>query len=366
MKRRVMQLDDIVILDDDDLLLEQKKSRTEKEQGVIRYGTPVHHHDIQYEATYEPDSVELAVELAEPSSSKPILLGYPTASGESPTFSSNSESDATSDAAAQSISATKYYYDFIHRTAEQCKEEGEAPQRSDAWKRARQFAITGSDFGSAVGHNPHCSPNELLKKKLWETFQGNSATRWGTANEPRAAEAFLAYAKANISEDAILIEKGLIKFTDMPWIGVSPDGFLLYKKDGRYILDLVEYKCPTRYETDDHPYAKYASCTPPYYRDQMLGIWGYLNSHGGIALSAAETGTEAMQLKLGNAWFVVWQPKTLWIVPHSFEEKEWESLLLDLRKFYFGKFLPCLVWVYEGKLARGSIEPDRDAIVIDE
>jgi len=337
MKRRNFELEDMVIVDDEDVERDKKRAKLEVAQGLVRWTTPTEHHAIAYEASYEPETV-----------SEVSILGYPQE--------------------ATPIKAKDYYYQFIHRTAEQCLEEGSAPQRSEAWKRARQFAITGSDFGSAVGHNPHCTPTELLKKKLWETFQGNSATRWGSANEPRAAEAFLAYTHANVSPNAVLIEKGLLKFTDMPWIGVSPDGFLLYEQDGVLTLDLVEYKCPTRYETDDHPYAKYTNNTPPYYRDQMLGIWGYLNSHGGVALSAEDNTitNQALKLKLGKAWFVVWQPKTLWVVQHSFEPSEWETLLLDLRKWYFGKFLPCLVWLYEGKLSRGNVEPDRDAIEVDD
>ena len=336
MKRRNFELEDMVIVDDDDIDRDKKRAKVEKAQGVIRWTTPASHHAIRYEPVYDPEETD------EPT--KIVYLGYPQE--------------------GTAITAKDYFYKFIHRTVEQCLEEGSAPQRSEAWKRARQFAITGSDFGSAVGHNPHCTPTELLKKKLWETFQGNSATRWGSTNEPKAAEAFLAYAQANISADAVLIEKGLLKFSDMPWIGVSPDGFLLYIKDGIMTLDLVEYKCPTRYETEDHPYAKYPQSTPPYYRDQMLGIWGYLNSHGGVSLTAEENTitNESLKLKLGKAWFVVWQPQTLWVVQHSFESSEWESLLLELRKWYFSKFLPCLVWLYEGKLSRDNVEPDRNAI----
>lgn len=346
MKRRQAVLDDMVIVDDDEPAKHEgiakrdepakygdnlaKRVRLEAHQGVIRFTTPAGHADQCFDPTDHPSAPETVDAIL-----------FPVGS--------------TGDA----LTAEQYYYKFIHRSADECKAEGEAAQRSIEWKRARQFAITGSDFGSAAGHNPYSSPDDLLKKKLWDVFQGNAATKWGTANEPRAAEAFLAYAKEHIASDAQLFEKGLLKFTDMPWIGVSPDGFLFYTNPvtGQKQLDLVEYKCPTRTETQDHPYAKYPSCTPPYYRDQMLGIWGYLNSHGGIEI-------EGKKYKLEKAWFTVWQPAQLWIVPHTFESSEWQTLLTALRKWYFGRYLPCLVWMYHGKLARGAIEPDRDAVTL--
>lgn len=245
------------------------------------------------------------------------------------------------------ISPKEYFQRYIHRTDEQCKEEREAPQRSLKWKEARKFCLTASDFGSAVGDNPFSSPDDLVQKKLWQTFDGNDATKWGTYCEPKAGEAFLEWAKKTLDKDAKLHEYGLLKWSTTPWLAVSPDGVLEWKdKEGIIHYDLVEFKCPTRISTEGHPYKKYANNTPPYYRDQILGIWGLVNLHGGID-----------QKKLENIYFVVWQPTTLWITKHDFTQEDWNKLYLQLKKWYFSKFLPSLVWYYNGYLDDNETKP---------
>lgn len=241
----------------------------------------------------------------------------------------------------------EYYNTYIARTDEQCKEEREAPQRSLKWKEARKFCLTASDFGSATQNNPYCSADDLVQKKLWQSFDGNDATKWGTFCEPKAGEAFLAWAQKTLDKNAILHEYGLLKWSSIPYLAVSPDGVLEWKdKEGIIHYDLVEFKCPTRTSTDGHPYKKYLQNTPPYYRDQMLGIWGLVNSNNGIDGK-----------KLENIYFVVWQPTSLWITKHIFKEEEWTDLFLKLKKWYFTKFLPSLVWYYNGLLEDNEIKP---------
>ena len=249
------------------------------------------------------------------------------------------------------ITAQDYYTTYVERTPEQCISEGQAPQRSTEWKNARKFAITASDFGAALGNNAYCSPTELVKKKVWETFRGNDATKWGSIQEARAEEAFGIWAKQNIAPDAQLHTINLTKFALLPWIAVSPDGIVTYTKDGVLCADLVEYKCPTKTQTESHPYASHPKCTPPYYRDQMMGMLHYINVCGGIKLLDT-------QLKLGQAWFVVWQPRTLWVVKHDVDEEEWTTRIFPgLRTFYFCSLLPALVWLHNGKLKQGETEP---------
>jgi len=257
---------------------------------------------------------------------------------------------------ADDITAADYFQTFVARSQTQCAAEALAPQRSDAWKLARKFCLTASDFGSAAGSNPYSSPDDLVKKKLWETFNGNAATRWGTEHEPHAEESFLIWAKANISSDAELFTLNLTKFADMSWLGLSPDGILIYTENGKLCADLVEYKCPTRDQTDCHPYAKYPKCTPPYYRHQMLGIWSLFNTHGGLKLKFR--GEDVFVSELGCAWFVVWQPEQLYVVKHDFDLEEWHTdLFPKLRAWYFKQFLPALVWNYNRRLEFGETMP---------
>ena len=254
------------------------------------------------------------------------------------------------------ITASEYFAVHVARTLEQCANEGAAPQRSIEWKNARRFAITASDFGAALGNNAYSTPDDLVRKKVWDTFRGNDATQWGSTQEARAEEAFEAWAKANIAEDAQLHTFNLTKFSDIPWIAVSPDGVLTYTKDGVVHADLVEYKCPTKTQTEDHPYKQHPKSTPPYYRDQMMGMIHYINANGGLPLLGRVR-------KLEAAWFVVWQPRTLWVIKHDIDEVEWTTRIFPgLRSFYFTKLLPAFVWFHNGVLRDGQIEPESDVL----
>lgn len=301
------------------------KRMKKEEESQIQYETPKEHHECHPSLLSPFQSTAAKVE------------GFPS-----------KESDEDTN-----ITVKEYFKKFIERTPEQCQEEQEAPQRSLKWKEARKFCLTASDFGSAVGDNPYCSPEELLKRKLWNSFDGNDATKWGTFSEPKAGEAFLAWAQATLDKNAILHEFGLLKWSTCPYLAVSPDGVLEWKdEEGNTHYDLVEFKCPTRTSTDGHPYKKYEKNTPPYYKDQMLGIWGLVNSNGGIQ----------GKIFLENTFFVVWQPTTLWITKYSFTIEEYQSLFVKLKKWYFTRFLPSLVWFYNGDLDSEQVKPSSNAI----
>jgi putative phage-type endonuclease len=315
---------------DEEILTEPSKKRvkidtSEDDETQFQVETPKEHHEFH------------------PTLLSPFEAGKVTKVQEYPSKESEEECD---------ISVKDYFKKFIDRTEEQCKEEREAPQRSLKWKEARKFCLTASDFGSAVGHNPYCSPDELLKRKLWNSFDGNDATKWGTFSEPKAGEAFLAWAKKTLDQNAVLHEHGLLKWNKTPYLAVSPDGVLEWKDaEGKVHYDLVEFKCPMRTSTEAHPYAKYENNTPPYYKDQMLGIWGLVNSNGGIDEHLLET-----------VYFVVWQPTTLWITKYSFTMEQYNELFLQLKKWYFSKFLPSLVWYYNGYLDNEEVKPTSNAI----
>lgn len=311
----------LVVVDSDDDAGDVESCPKRGVDDTLRVDTPDHHHEKS------PSCLSPFV-----ASSEDSVEGFP---------------QQTSSTDIKSI--RDYFDTFVARTPEQCAEEAAAPQRSLDWKRARKFALTGSDFGSASGSNPFCSPQELVTKKLWNSFAGNDATKWGSTCEPLAAEAFLAWARTQ-DPNAKLHSFGLLKWSKTPWLAVSPDGVLEWTRDGLHRFDLVEFKCPTRISTEGHPYAKYPRNTPPYYLDQMLGIWGLVNEHGGIPIE----GTTAPLL---DAWFVVWQPTCVWITHHSFSMSNWSELRVKLRKWYFGRFLPALLWHFHGMLEPGDPAP---------
>lgn len=259
---------------------------------------------------------------------------------------------------SEDMSAQLYFKTYISRTKEEIEEESKAPQRSEKWHLARRFCLTASDFGAAIGDNPYSSPEDCCRKKIWGNFKGNDATKWGTFCEPKAAQAFLQYIHKTIDSKAILHEIGVTKFHECAWLAVSPDGILEYTnpvtKEKQY--DLVEYKCPTKIQSEEHPYSKYSKNTPSYYYAQMLGIWGYINQNGGLHLN-----NEKVILK--ECWFVVWQPKKLFVTKHVFVEEEWKQLYEKLRKYYFTIFLPALVWNYKKLLEKDSIVPNTNITV---
>jgi hypothetical protein len=224
---------------------------------------------------------------------------------ESPNVSDDDDSSSDDDdRTCDHLSVKDFYMAYIARSPEQCASELAAPQRSLEWLNARRYAITASNFGSAVGHNSYQSPEALVHDKLWNSFCGNAFTQYGTFHETDAAESLklalnnqlrqtletiytleTIHNKPNIQNvmDAsldswTLMEFGLIKHHEQPWMAVSPDGILVLKGSHGNVSILVEYKCPARLrDSDGHPYAKQPHNVPPYYMDQMQGIMGFFN-----------------------------------------------------------------------------------------
>ena len=237
-------------------------------------------------------------------------------------------------------SLRSYYMEHIHKSPEECQRESFYAQRSREWKLARQFCLTASDFGAAIGTNPYETQESLVHKKLYVPFKGNKATAWGSAMESKAADAFLNYAKHSISKtgEATLHHPNLVKFSAIPWLAVSPDGILEYSDSSGVHYDLVEFKCPTAKPRGCHPYERYEQCIPPYYMSQMIGIKGYCNANGGIPLFKNNAW---IQVPIRKIWFVVWQPSDLWVTEVC-ESMSFTDLFSKLRKWYFELFLPRL------------------------
>ena len=245
------------------------------------------------------------------------------------------------------LKPSQFYEKFVARTEKECLEELNAPQRSEEWLNARKLCITASQFGAAVGLSPYQTPDALVIDKVWNEFQGNAATAWGNEHEIHAKESFCAWFKGYLKaeEDFEFVEENLIKFSAEPWMAVSPDGLVTYKRGGKLFVDLVEFKCPAYLRnTLIHPYAKYPQNTPPHYRAQTQGIMGYLNEHH-------------PQWKIGKCWFVVWQPHQSWITEQAFDLKEYSAFKETLKSWYFSKLLPVLTHKHNGLLVKGESSP---------
>jgi putative phage-type endonuclease len=206
------------------------------------------------------------------------------------------------------------------------------PQRTPEWKQWRGQRLTASVFGSAAGHNPYQSPQQLLKTLLWEDFQGNPATQHGTLNEPVAADVYERYMCRTTDSVFRFLYPGLIICESQPWIGVSADGIVeqthrISRKKTRFLLEI---KCPY--------YKKSYDYIPHYYYDQIQGVMAVLG--------------------LPFCDFVVWNKEETQIRRFKFEKTYWENELYPaLRDFYMNQYLPRLILKQLNKLEKGQIFP---------
>ena len=243
------------------------------------------------------------------------------------------------------LNPSQFYNEYVKLDQEQCDLQANAPQRSELWLESRKYCITASSFGTVVGNNPYQTPEQFLKEKIWGTFKGNEATKYGTAHEPDAELSFLEFVR-NSESSAYLESKGLLKSIECPWIGVSPDG-ILHRQDGS--IDLVEYKCPAfKRDTYEHPYKKYKYNVPTYYMDQIQGIMGYLNKY------------QIESNFIRQAWFIVWQEKRTFVTKIPFDQQYFDdSLFPKLHDFYFQKMLPALTHFHNGDLDENEVLPHK-------
>jgi putative phage-type endonuclease len=105
-------------------------------------------------------------------------------------------------------------------------------QGSPEWHAARKGKLTASNVGAALGLCSWTSRKVAYERAIGtDTFEGNEATRWGTANEPNALAAYSAHT-CNLVELT-----GLHVHKHADWLAGSPDG--LIGTEG-----MVEAKCP--------------------------------------------------------------------------------------------------------------------------
>jgi len=276
----------------------------------------------------------------------------------------------------------EFYKKWIARTFEQCKEEYKAPQRSQQWLHARKHCVSASVFGAAVGNNSYQTPKDLIQEKLWNTFQGNSFTQYGSYHESDAAATFLIcvqqgqplhvtvqqlyknhfniLSSQDIFIDFKLHETGLFKSHHEPWIAVSPDGLLEVRGAYGNMVILVEYKCPARARHSElHPYSKHLHNVPNYYMDQMQGILGLFDKCRDLIQYEIEH-VEPPR----SAFFVVWQPSQVHITLVPYEKYYFTDILFPaLKKWFFTQYLPFAFLKETDMLLPNSLYPIQTVVV---
>lgn len=217
-------------------------------------------------------------------------------------------------------------------TPERVEEVKRIPQRTPAWLKERFGRLTASNFGSAAGHNKYCSPRELVKQNLWNTFQGNEATQWGSDREQVCCDiAELALRQRSPNQSVWVEHQGLWVVPQLPMFGLSVDGLIHVDGD----VYLLEIKCPFRKNF-------YRPHIPHYYADQVQGIMGFL---------------DVMGRPTSKAFFVTYIPGATKLEEFTFQRHYfYTELLPGLMKWYRELYLPALVLYNKGMLKQGEID----------
>lgn len=153
-------------------------------------------------------------------------------------------------------------------------------QRSEEWYEMRKKVISASDIASAIGDNPHKSPESLLRDKVYgATFTGNIYTQHGQKYEPVACQKF-----CDLTGHTVF-EFGLLPHPVHGFLGGSPDGVCA---DG----SIIEIKCPMAREIKDE--------IPGYYYPQVQTV-----------LEITDSPTE-------RAYFIQYKPEGIHGTPERF------------------------------------------------
>ncbi len=229
------------------------------------------------------------------------------------------------------VSEQETYIKHLNTTEAERQSIASYVQGTEEWLKSRKGRLTGSIMGSVCGHNFFCNHEKLLTELLWNTFEGNEATRYGTQFESTAAEIYEQYQRTK-SVDFHIEHSGLIVHPCYGWMGYSPDGIV--REGGR--KGLLEIKCPFKKKL----YPK----IPMYYYDQIqYGLW-------------------LMQREYCD--FVVFTPVQTSIERFEYDKEYVEEFLLErLTSFYFRKYLPLLIAQERGWLRPGDVHLPPDVLV---
>lgn len=114
-------------------------------------------------------------------------------------------------------------------------------QRTPEWYAARMDMITASDAAQALDCAKFGTQRQFFAKKVQQQLDGSTsmssaampALRWGVMYEPVAAAVYMARSATELHDF------GLLRHSELPFLGASPDGI---SDQGT----MVEIKCPYR------------------------------------------------------------------------------------------------------------------------
>jgi len=119
---------------------------------------------------------------------------------------------------------------------------------STVWRCERRRWITSSLAGSIAKRWLTTPVAWMVHQKLYATFRGNAATRWGLENESDSAKQYVTYLRTSLPEAMVTTTCGLVVSVTHPWLAATPDGWVydttsIISPDG-----LVEFKNPSSYK----------------------------------------------------------------------------------------------------------------------
>jgi hypothetical protein len=124
------------------------------------------------------------------------------------------------------------------RIAAFAQHDGPNGEANEDWLASRVGRLTGSVVGAIYGVNPYSSPHKQLGEFMWKKFKGNAACRYGNEHEDYAEASFRDWQLARLLDsetdahgfvllDLEVVNKGLCICRTMPFMAMSPDGFLI-------------------------------------------------------------------------------------------------------------------------------------------
>ena len=127
------------------------------------------------------------------------------------------------------------------------KTQGEGDDTaSNIWKAERHKRITSSIVGQIAKRKSKTKVEKLVKLKLYSTFKGKTATRWGHEQEKHARQQYLDKLQEN-SPLTTCVDSGLVIHNKHHWLAASPDG-VVNDPCATPTTGLVEIKNPFKFK----------------------------------------------------------------------------------------------------------------------